>query len=153
MKAPFSDYLTERAPALKELVGLLRQSFEYVSVLATDSVGISVRMSQASKSVSGSNMTTERGVVVRVCREGRYSEYAMNDWDAQDIPALAERIARVLEQQFALLKAVGSDTYTTGLLPDEPCTLFVEKNAEILPEKADPDALVKEMMSLSDRGM
>ncbi len=153
MKAPFSDYLTERAPALKELVGLLRQSFEYVSVLATDSVGISVRMSQASKSVSGSNMTTERGVVVRVCREGRYSEYAMNDWDAQDIPALAERITRVLEQQFALLKAVGSDTYTTGLLPDEPCTLFVEKNAEILPEKADPDALVKEMMSLSDRGM
>jgi hypothetical protein len=70
MKAPFSPYLDALVPGLRTLVELLGQSYDYVSVLSTDSVGFSVSISQRSKSVSGTNMTTERGSVVRVCRGG-----------------------------------------------------------------------------------
>lgn len=50
MNAPFSIYLTGIAPGLKELIALLRQRFDYVSVLSTDSVGFSVSISQRAKS-------------------------------------------------------------------------------------------------------
>ena len=68
MKAPFSAYLNGLRGGLKELIALLRQDYDYVSVLATDSKGLAVRISQRARSVSSETMTTERGVVVRVCR-------------------------------------------------------------------------------------
>ena len=81
MKAPYSPYLSEIAPGLKQLVSLLRRSFDYVSVLSTDSMGFAVSISQRAKSVRNETMTTERGSVVRVCRGGLYSEAAFNDFD------------------------------------------------------------------------
>ena len=68
MNAPFSDYLSRVAPGLKELIALLKQRYDYVSVLSTDSTGFQVAISQRAKSVSRETLTTERGTVVRVCR-------------------------------------------------------------------------------------
>ena len=70
MKAPFSPYLLGIKDGLKELIALLRRDYAYVSVLATDSKGLAVAISQHAKSVRSETMTTERGVVVRVCRDG-----------------------------------------------------------------------------------
>ena len=63
MNAPFSSYLTGIAPGLKELIGLLRKRYDYVSVLSTDSTGFSVSISQRAKSVSRETIATERGTV------------------------------------------------------------------------------------------
>ena len=152
MKAPFSTYLDALSPALKALVDDLKQSYEYVSILATDSVGFGVNISQRSKSVSSTNMTTERGNVVRVYRNGQYSEYAFNEVP-EDVHALAEEIRAALAQQEALLKLTGTKTYETGLLDDEPLTLFVEKETERLPEEEDMAALVQTLTDLSNKGM
>ena len=70
MKAPFSPYLTSLAPGLKELIALLRQRYDYVSVLSTDTVGFQVAISQRAKSVTRNTLCTERGTVVRVCSGG-----------------------------------------------------------------------------------
>lgn len=107
MKAPFSTYLDALSPALKTLLADLKQSYEYVSILATDSVGFSVNISQRSKSVSSTNMTTERGNVVRAYRNGQYCEYAFNEVP-EDVHALAEEIRAALAQQETLLKLVGT---------------------------------------------
>ena len=152
MKAPFSTYLDALSPALKALVDDLKQSYEYVSILATDSVGFGVNISQRSKSVSSTNMTTERGNVVRVYRNGQYSEYAFNEVP-EDVHALAEEIRAALAKQEALLKLTGTKTYETGLLEDEPLTLFVEKETERLPEEEDMAALVQTLTDLSNKGM
>ena len=152
MKAPFSPYLDSLVPGLRALTDLLGRSFDYVSVLSTDSVGFKVSISQRSKSVSNANMTTERGTVVRVCRDGRYSEYAFNEIPER-IEDLAERILRELERQFALLAKTGTKTYVTPVLADEPLELFVEKETGRLPEQEDMRALVETLTSLSDRGM
>ena len=61
MKAPFSPYLNGIVPWVHQLVDLLGKTYDYVSVLSTDSVGFTIQMSQRSKSVTNSNMTTERG--------------------------------------------------------------------------------------------
>ena len=152
MKAPFSPYLDALAPKMKKLVELLGKSFAYVSVLSTDSVGFSVYVSQTDKGISGQNMTTERGNVVRVWRDGQYSEYAFNEITGS-VEALAEEIVQRLEGQYELLKLTGTKAYDTPMLPDEPLELFVEKETEQLPEQVDMKTLVETFTALSDRGM
>jgi len=153
MKAPFSPYLDRIAPAIRALVGELGRDYDYVSVLSTDSVGFRVAISRRSKSVSNTNMTTERGNVVRVYRGGLYSEYAFNDFAPDAVAETAGAIRAELEKQFRLLARTGSAVYETGVLADEPLTLLVEKEAALLPERADLSALVERFTALSDEGL
>ena len=50
MKAPFSAYLSGIKPGLQQLIRLLRPDYDYVSVLATDSKGLTVRISRHARS-------------------------------------------------------------------------------------------------------
>ena len=95
MKAKFSTYLTELSGSLKELIELLSADYDYVSVLASDSKGFSIQASQKSKAITGENMTTERGCVVRVYKDGLYSEYAFNK-PQSDIRAQAVKLKKIL---------------------------------------------------------
>ena len=153
MKAPFSPYLSGIKAGLQELITLLRRDYDYVSVLATDSKGLAVRISQHARSVSSETMTTERGVVVRVYKNGQYSEYALNEFSPARVRETAEEILAALRAQQELLGETGSQVYDTPALPDEPVTLFVEKETEQLPETTDVKALVEKLGALSDAGM
>ncbi len=151
MKAPFSAYLSGIKPGLQRLIQLLRSEYEYVSILATDSKGLAVRLSRHARSVGSETMTTERGVVVRVRKDGQYSEYALNSFDPARPEAAAGEIREALEAQRALLSAAGAEVYPTPILPDEPVTLFVEKETEQLPEETDARPLVEKLSALIDR--
>ncbi|MBR3643440.1 MAG: TldD/PmbA family protein, partial [Parasporobacterium sp.] len=190
MKAKFSEYLQENAPFFEELAAELSKKYDYISLLATDSKGFSINCSQHSKSVSNSNITTERGCVVRVWKDGLYSEYAFNKPETADNPvekneeavtagllrpegadiakapaagagspkgteakALAQRISACLEDQFKILRLTDTKIYDTPKLPDEEAELFVEKEAEVLPEEADMEELVNLLSAVSDQGM
>ncbi len=153
MKAPFSPYLLGIKNGIKDLVSILGERYGYVSVLATDSKGLAVMISQHAKNVLSETMTTERGIVVRVYKDGQYSEYALNGFDPDDVKRTADEIISALEEQFALIKATGTEKYDTGILDDEPLSLFVEKETEILPEETDVKGLVEMLTEYSDRGM
>ena len=153
MNAPFSSYLSGIKPGLLELRALLEKEYDYVSILATDSKGLSVAISQHAKSVGSETMTTERGVVVRVYKAGRYSEYALNRFDPADPQAAAQEIQTALAAQQQALQAAGSQVYETPILTDKPLTLFVEKPTQQLPETADVGALVEKLTALSDEAV
>ena len=153
MKAPFSSYLAGIAPGLKELLSLLRKRYDYVSVLSTDSVGFSVSISQRAKSVSRETMSTERGTVVRVYREGLYAESAFTGFAPERAAEKSEDIAQELDAQLRLLKASGVKPYETGVLPDEGRAVFAEMETGRLPEEEDIAALVAKLSAVSDRGM
>ena len=153
MKAPFSPYLAEIAPALRTLVDALSEEYGYVSILGTDSLGWRMQISQHSKSVSNQSMTTERGAVVRVWKDGRYSEAAFNEFDPNAPESTLAAIREALAAQSALLASCGTEVYDTPPMDDEPCTIFVEKETGELPEACDQAALVAQMTALSDRGM
>ena len=152
MKAPFSPYLEGLCPVLKELVDILGSDYDYVSALSTDSKGFTLRVSQRNKSLSNENMTTERGTVLRVRKDGLYSEYAFDDPAGETAESLAARAKSALDAQLALIRATGTTVYETGILPDEPLELFVEKEAELLPEEMDLKALVESFKAISDKG-
>ena len=151
MKALFSPYLNGLRGGLKALIGRLEADWDYVSALATDSKGLAVRISQHARSVSSETMTTERGIVIRVQKGGAVSEYAFNRFDPDDVENAAARIEGELGRQEDLLKELGVTRYPTPDIPDEPCELFVEKEARILPEDADVKAVVTRLGALSDR--
>ncbi|MBO4235463.1 MAG: TldD/PmbA family protein [Firmicutes bacterium] len=153
MKAPFSNYLNEIAPTIKELVSILSAHYDYVSALSTDSNGIVVAISQNSKSVANQTMATERGTVVRVRKDGLYSEYAFNEINGATGEELATHIRAELDKQLAILKKTKTEVYETGILADEPLELFVEKETELLPEEADVKELVDMFTAISDKGV
>ena len=153
MKAPFSEYLTSLVPGLKKLVDILGETYDYVSVLSTDSKGLAVVISQHAKTVSNQTMTTERGTVVRVYKDRLYSEYALNEFDPADPEAAAAEIKTTLDAQLAVLKASGAAVYETDQLPDEPLELFVEKETEQLPEECRLSDLVEKLSAISEKGM
>ncbi len=153
MKAPFSSYLNGLVPGLKTLVEILSETFDYVSILSTDSKGLAVRISQHSRSVGNKTMTTERGTVVRVYKDGLYSEYAMDRFDPENPGEAAERIRKILEEQLSVLKQSASAVYETEKLSDEPLELLVEKETEELPEDCSLPEIVERLTAISDKGM
>ena len=164
MKAKFSPYLTRLAQFFRELSVELSKTYNYVSILSTDSKGLNIRISGRSKSVSSETMTTERGNVVRVHANGLYSEYAFNDLDLEEamfptaerrldyVKQTADLIRAEVNRQMELLKRTETSVYTTPTLKDEPRVLLVEKEAQILPEDADVAAYVERLTQLSERG-
>ena len=153
MKAPFSAYLARIAPGLKELIALLRQRYDYVSILSTDSVGFSVSISQRAKSVSRETIATERGTVVRVYRDGLYAESAFTGFDPAEAEKTCAAVCAELEAQLALLKECGVEPYETAALPDEPRAIFAEIEAGRLPEEEDISSLVDRLSAVSGKGM
>ena len=150
MKAPFSPYLNEIRDPLKKLIDILSGTYAYVSVLSTDSRGFAIRVSQHVRTVEGRTMTTERGTVVRVYRDGLYSEYAFNELDPERISEKAEEIRTAHDAQLKLLAQTGTAVYETPPLPDEPLTLLSEMETGSLPEDADFDALIADLAGVSD---
>ena len=153
MKAPFSPYLTGIAPGLKQLIALLRRRYDYVSILSTDSVGFTVRISQRYKGVARDTRTTERGTVVRVYKDGLYSEAAFTGFNPADPEAAFASLTASLDEQLALLKETGTAVYETAVLPDEPSTIFVEMDTGRLPEEEDLAGLVTRLSEVSDKAM
>ena len=153
MKAPFSSYLTGIAPGLKELIALLKQRYDYVSVLSTDTVGFQVAISRRAKSVSRDTLCTERGTVVRVYRNGQYAESAFTGFDPEKVVETCDCICRELDAQLALLQECGVRAYETGILPDEPREIFAEMETGRMPEEEDLSSLVDRLTAISDRGM
>lgn len=153
MKAPFSTYLTGIAPGLKELIAKLEDSYDYVSILSTDSKGFAVRVSRHAKTVQGKTMTTERGNVVRVAKNGLYSEYAFNEFEPSGAERMAAKIRKELDAQLQVLTMAGTDIVRTPCLPDEPCELFVEMETGSLPEEADFNELLSELTGLCEKAI
>ena len=153
MKAFFSDYLKTIEPGLKKLVSILSEQYDYVSILSTDSKGLRVVITRHARSVGSETMTTERGTVVRVAKNGLYGEYAFNDFDAEHPEEAAARLKEQLDAQLALLSSLNTPVYETGILDDEPCELFVEKETGELPENCDVRDLVERLTAISEKGM
>ncbi len=153
MKAPFSPYLDRIVPGLKQLLILLGREYPYVSVLSTDSAGFAVRISQRSKSVSEKTMTTERGSVVRVWKDGRVSEVSFNRFDPDRPEETAQALLSSLRAQRDMLCAVSCPVYTTPPIPDEACQVRFEADTELLPENTDMEKLIGSLTEISDSGM
>lgn len=104
-----SKYLKSRLQDSKRIVKELSKTYEYVSVLG--SYGRDTRIVISTHSNSVNEAETECGFVIKVYKNGRYSEYSTND-----IKGLSSsKVIKALK-----LKKVISDDYKVKMLKEEP---------------------------------
>ncbi|MBW9212004.1 MULTISPECIES: TldD/PmbA family protein [Terrabacteria group] len=151
MKVPFSEYLQKQASSLKEVIQQLNKKYDYVSILSSDSYGLDVNVLKSATQISSKTLASERGIVIRVCQDGQYAEYAFNTNDLKNPSALAKEIEERLSEQSQLLNELHVQSYKTAILSDEPCELFVEKEAEQLVGTADTKSLVEKLETLGKK--
>lgn len=142
MKAPFSAYLNQIEPALQELIQRLGKNYEYVSALATDSPAFSAQVTKGSMNISSDALTSERGIVFRLCKNGHYMEYALNEFDPDHVEETEKEIEETMAMQEKVLQETGTKIYDTPVLKDEPDEIFYEAEAEELPEEADAEGIM-----------
>ncbi|MBQ8136983.1 MAG: TldD/PmbA family protein [Clostridia bacterium] len=153
MKAPYSSYLASIEPGLRKLIGGLQKQYDYVSVLSTDSVGFRLSVGQRNVSIENETMTTERGSVVRVWKNGLYSEAAFNRFDPNHPEETLAALQSTLDQQMSVLQKTGTKPYATKALEDTPFEGDFAFETALLPETCDLQALIGNLLNLSNDGM
>jgi TldD protein len=148
-KVPYSAYLQEIEPKLKQLLELLEPEYGFVSVLSADTTGAAYRIGQKNKVIM-EPMTCERGSVVRTVRNKRIHEYSFSSME--DPKDVAEKIREAAEREDQLLDAENIENYPTPDIQEEECRLSVEKEAEILPEDLSAEEIISRLQKISDEG-
>ena len=139
MKCEFSKYLASKQQDCESLISLLQKHYDYASILATDVSGTTFSSSRRQKAIREASLA-ERGFVVRVYKNGLYSEYSFNVFD--DVRQTAKKIINELDEQLELLKQTNTEIFDTLKIEEEEVVLFEEKEVEELPESVSFEAAV-----------
>lgn len=151
MHKQYSMYLAQIKAKIIELERLLQQKFTYVSILATDVNGISVRVGQKQKSISD-YMLSERGFVIRVYQDGLYSEYSFNVLDVDNIEVLADKVIKKFNDHYRFIKELALTIYQTPMINEEKAEMFTEKEVAIMPSAIPIATVVDTLSKISDKG-
>lgn len=101
----FSTYLSQSKPLLQKLIQMLSAKYTYVSILACDSVGKFIEVSEKEQKIIDHPLQ-ERGFVVRVYNGKYYSEYSFNHLEAGNIKGIFNQIVEQLDVKDAIDKSI-----------------------------------------------
>lgn len=101
----FSTYLSQSKPLLQKLIQMLSAKYTYVSILACDSVGKFIEVSEKEQKIIDHPLQ-ERGFVVRVYNGKYYSEYSFNHLEAGNIKDIFNQIVEQLDVNDAIDKSI-----------------------------------------------
>lgn len=110
----FSEFLDSRRARVKDLVGILKEQFSYVSVLGADSKSTAIRVDANTSSI-GNGQDTECGFVIKINNGGCFFEYSLDDI-GEDVGSLAQEIKEAFSVSAALKQQPIEDIH----LEDEP---------------------------------
>lgn len=110
----FSEFLDSRRARVKDLVGILKEQFSYVSVLGADSRSTAIRVDANTSSI-GNGQDTECGFVIKINNGGCFFEYSLDDI-GEDVGSLAQEIKEAFSVSAALKQQPIEDIH----LEDEP---------------------------------
>ena len=77
----FSKYLEKSKAKLEELVSLLSNDYEYVSILGVDSRSKRFNTNKNNQTISNDFVNNECGFVVKINNKGAFFEYSFNNLD------------------------------------------------------------------------
>lgn len=147
MKVENSEFLENNKPLIGKLVSMLSESYDYVSVLGTDTKGKNFRVSKTGIEVSDV-MLVERGFVVRVHNGVNYSEYSFNEINEDKLNCIVEDIK-------AKLNKVSKDTSVNSyevIHEDEIKNKFLGE-VEINPEEISSEVIIKSLIGIKDTAL
>ena len=149
MQVKMSNYLIEIKPKVVELIKLLSETFDYVSVLSTDVCGTSYRVGQRQTSVSDYGFG-ERGFVARVYYNQTYLEYSFNEID--NVEELANTITKQLKAELIALEELQISKMESPLIYEEEITKEMLGEIEVDPESISASEILDHLKQISDAG-
>lgn len=147
MKLLNSEFLANNKPLLRKLVRMLSESYEYVSVLGTDTKGKSFSVSKTGASVNDS-MLVERGFVVRIHNGVNYSEYSFNEINEDKLCSIVEDIKAKLNK---VSKEICVNSYEVIEENDIKNSFFGEVG--INPEEISSEVILKSLTEIKDAAL
>ena len=137
-----NQYLKSRIVDAKELVEKLRKHYDYVSILGSFVNNKVISVSTHSNSID--DLDNECGFVIKVYKDGRYSEYSCNDIRGLKVNDIIKSIT--------LDKPVSSDFKVKMLEEQEHVEDFLREDSSNLSDKEIKDRLnkVKESLQAKD---
>lgn len=96
MKVEKSSLLEQKKPLLKKLLSKLNDSYEYVSILACDTVGKRYGVSKSGIVVEEQSLFTDKGYVVKIYDGESYGEYSFNSITEDNITEIAQAVSESL---------------------------------------------------------
>lgn len=121
----FSVFLNSRRGRMKALVGMLKEQYEYVSILGVDSKSKTIRVDARTSSI-GNGMDTECGFVVKINNGGCFFEYSVDDI-GEDICELAKEIA----EAFSISADLKQEQICAAALSDEPLVQSFARESDL----------------------
>jgi len=145
MQVPVSNFLAAKKPWLEKLVAKLDKYFCYASVLGTDVMGKSYRVSSKVTSITDSGWA-ERGFVARVYNQGRYFEYAFNGLEEDDasVFALAYQIVDAANNQ-------EGDAFYYPQPVEEYISQIYQGEVTTLPKDLGPEKIIGRLTEIKDK--
>lgn len=147
MKVANSEFLANNKPLISRLVSMLSESYEYVSVLGTDTKGKSFSVSKTGVEI-GDSILVERGFVVRIHNGINYSEYSFNEIDEENLSSIVEDIKAKLNK---VSKDIVINSYEVIEEDEIKKTFFgeVEKN----PEEISSETIIKSLTEIKNAAL
>ena len=149
MQVKMSNYLIEIKPKVVELIKLLSETFDYVSVLSTDVCGTSYRVGQRQTSV-GDYGFGERGFVARVYYNQTYLEYSFNEID--NVEELANTITKQLKEELIALEELQISKMESPFIYEEEISKEMLGKIEVDPESVQSSEILDCLKQISDAG-
>lgn len=148
MKVKKSDFLDSKIDLLKKIINNLSNDFKYISILGTDSIGKSYKVSSKEIGISD-GMWNERGFVARVYNGKNYSEYSFNELSENNINDVIEAIKNeALSINNLNINEVSISTYP--LIEEKQMKEEFYGDVEILPEEMKADEIIKKLSKIKD---
>ena len=129
-----NKYLKSSIPAARKLVKELRKTYDYVSILGSHVLTKSIVVGTATSSIDEAE--TECGFVIKVYKDGRYSEYSCDE-----IKGLkAEDVIKAVE-----LKEVYSTEFKVKMLSEKE---HIEDYLREDPDKISDKEIIKRLTAI-----
>lgn len=141
-----SNFLLENKEKLKQIIKILSDDFEYVSILGTDVLGSFYEISTSGTKL-GPSEDVEKGFVIRVMQDTGFSEYSFNEINIDRICNKVRQIAK--EDREKYLK-IGPKLEYPNKIIDEKAKLFSLGRAKIIPGQENPDEIINILTNTHD---
>lgn len=149
MKLNTSKFLLEKKDELKNIINILKEEFEYVSILGVDNTGKRFVVRTSGTSVLPSN-EEDRGFVLRVFQDIGFSEYSFN---SIDVDTVCNKIREIAKNDRELYLKNNNFVEYSNKPKDEKLEIFHVSDVESLPSDVNPQEVINKLTSIHDRTM
>ncbi len=93
-----TEQMTKLKDRMKQLIEELQSSYEYVSVLITDSLAKNYAISKTQVILREDVTFGTRGAVIKVQKDGKYTEFSFNDFTEQFLKGIPDKLMQQITQ-------------------------------------------------------